>query len=91
LDLPMLVADCSHTVRLPNGYAGHDINRYRKIMQLLSKDPSCLGYHLCGAYIANRVRKKGLRDERDEVDPDLIQGITKANSEIQQWVRQLEM
>ena len=89
-DLPMLVADCSHTVRLPNGYAGHDINRYRKIMQLLSKDPSCLGYHLCGAYIANRVRKKGLRDERDEVDPDLIEGITKANSEIQQWVRQLE-
>ena len=89
-DLPMLVADCCHSVRLPNGYSGHDVSRYRRTLQLLRQDPSCLGYHLCGAYLANRVRKRGLRDERNEFNPDLISGITQANSEVQQWMRQFE-
>lgn len=88
-DLPMLVADCCHSVRLPNGYSGHDVDRYRQTLRLLREDPSCLGYHLCGAYMANRVRKRGLRNERDDVDPDLIKGIAQANLETRQWVQQL--
>lgn len=89
-DLPMLVADCCHSVKLPNGYSGHDVNRYRQALQLLRQEPSCVGYHLCGAYIANRVRKRGLRDEQDETNPDLIQGIAQANAQVQQWIKQLD-
>lgn len=86
-DLPMLVADCSHSIRLPNGYSGHDVGRYQQTLKLLFQDPSCLGYHLCGAYLANRVRKRGLRDEQNKADSDIIQGITLANSQVREWIR----
>jgi hypothetical protein len=86
-DLPTLVADCCHATKSPDGYAHHNVSRYGTTLELLRKEPSCIGYHLCGAYIANRVRKRGLRNEQDQADTDVIRGIARANSEMKQWVR----
>ena len=51
--------------------------------------PHCVGFHLCGAYIRNRVRRYGLLNELDQPDEEVeaVQGIKKANARVREWVR----
>lgn len=51
--------------------------------------PSCVGWHYCGAYLRNRVRKAGFRDEVEQiVSPGFVRAVTKANAEAAAWVAQ---
>jgi hypothetical protein len=44
--------------------------------------------HVCGAYLRNRVRQFGFRDERENVDAEFITAVTQANRETEAWAGQ---
>lgn len=84
--LPTLVADCSHiTGNKTTGYQYHTDQGYKEVYAQLRNEPSCLGYHLCGAYLENRVRKKGLLTEQEKPNEVIFQSIQKVNQATQTW------
>ncbi len=84
--LPTLVADCSHVTKNKDnaGYQYHTTDGYEEIYTHLRKAFSCIGYHLCGAYLENRVRKIGLLSEQEKPN-EITQSLYKVNSEVQAW------
>lgn len=85
--MPTLVADCSHQKRdSKTGYYSHNLEDYPEIYSLLKEVPSCVGYHLCGAYLENRVRNKGLLRENEEPHHEVIAMMTKVNKRMIEWV-----
>jgi hypothetical protein len=58
--LPTLVADCCHQIRDEiTGYMKHSPDGYPEIYRLLRETPSCIGFHLCGAYLETDAAKEG--------------------------------
>jgi hypothetical protein len=85
---PTLSADCSHQLRDQNtGYAYHTLDGYPEIYRLIKETPSCIGYHLCGAYLENRVRKRGLLKEDEKPNIEVIDMMKRVNQEMEQWVK----
>ncbi len=84
---PVLLADHSAAKRMHDGTARHDSAGYAKTMAALRQIPSCVGFHLCGAYLRNECRKRALRDKREQPDSEAIAGITAANRETEEWVK----
>lgn len=78
---PVLLADSARHRTLPDGMQGHDPAWYDETMAALRGSPACIGFHLCGAYLRNRCRQRGLRDEQERPDQSAIDAITKANRE----------
>lgn len=88
---PILLADSSVRIKPTSSAAAHkphhqDPQGYADIMRVLQQIPECVGFHLCGAYLCNRVRRYGLRDEQDRIDTEAVKGITKINNEAARWV-----
>ena len=85
--LPTLLADCSHTFKnKETGCEIHNTEMYGEMMEILKYINSCVGYHLCGAYIKNHCRKKGLLDENEGQDEELIKQIRRVNHDMQKFV-----
>jgi len=61
------------------GYAG--------MLRTLRDVPGCVGYHLCGGYLRNKARNRGLRDAAERPDDEAIAAITAANREAAGWMR----
>jgi hypothetical protein len=61
---------------------------YGNLMRALRETPECIGWHVTGAYLRNRVRQFGFRDEQENVDAKFIAAVTQANRETEAWVRQ---
>ncbi len=76
--LPVLLADACAT--------GRDMGHYPEMMQALVELLCCVGWHYCGAYVRNRCRGWGFRDETDEVDEELAAVVQEANREAAAWV-----
>ncbi|MHC4752713.1 MAG: agarase, partial [Planctomycetota bacterium] len=88
---PVLLADSS--VRIKSSSSGglrkphhQDPQGYGDIMRVLQDIPECVGFHLCGAYVCNRIRRYGLRDEQDRIDAEAVKGIARINDEMARWV-----
>lgn len=81
---PTLLADAS----LPGRNQSRDRwgENYTQMIRGLRESPSCVGWHLCGAYLTNRTRKFGLKDELDVANRGLVEAVTAANRETAQWV-----
>ena len=45
----------------------------------------CLGVNLCGGFVRNRARQKGVYDEQERPDQEAIDGFTKTNRGIREW------
>lgn len=85
---PTLVADSSHTEKIDGtSYIKHTLNDYPEVYDQLKEVPSCIGYHLCGAYIANRTRRKGLINENETSYEEDIDMMSEVNREMEEWVR----
>lgn len=91
---PVLLADSAawdpHTTTPgwpPREDRFHWVAGYADVTKTLQAIPECVGYHLCGAYLRNRVRRFGLRDEQDELDPSTL-GIAEVNQSTADWVVQ---
>jgi len=80
---PVLAADTAGEVtRLKDGGSRHIGASYAAKLRLLRDLKGCVGMHLCGAYLRNRCRKRGLRDELENPDTEVVEAITRANREI---------
>lgn len=87
MDMPILLADgCGQTQR-SDGNKYQDGQWYADTLAVLRENPRCVGLHLCGAYVRNKARKRGLRDELERPDTAALAAITAANQQTLQWVQ----
>ena len=84
--LPVLLADASVPGR--NARTRPEAG-YAPMMRGLRETAGCVGWHLCGAYLRNRVRNFGLLDERERPDTALVEAIRAANRETAQYVARI--
>jgi hypothetical protein len=78
---PVLLADASTP--------GRDPEAYEPMICALRELDCCVGWHVCGAYLQNRCRRYGFRDERDEPVEPLVSLVRQANHETLAWVEQV--
>lgn len=83
---PVLLADHALSVPAP-GILRHNGAGYAEMLRRLRDVPGCVGYHLCGAYLRNLTRKRGLRDAAEQPDEEALRAITAANREAAEWMR----
>ncbi|MEO0414286.1 MAG: agarase [Verrucomicrobiota bacterium] len=89
--LPYIVADAVGTHkrdRLGVGY--HVPAKYDFLLNAMREDRHCLGVNLCGGFVRNRTRLKGVYDEQENPDQNAIDGFIKTNGEIQEWYSRLK-
>jgi hypothetical protein len=67
-------------------YSMVDGKWYADVVAGLLKNPGAVGAHLCGAYIRNRFRARGLLDEMEQPDQKAITEIRKGNQAVAQWL-----
>lgn len=88
--MPVLWADgsrgISHRGTDDERWSHNDAAWWREVLTALRENPGCIGAHLCGAYIRNRCRRRGLIDPFDTPDPEMIPEFTKTNREMQTWI-----
>jgi hypothetical protein len=87
---PVLLADSAGGIKLPDGTLRNDPAKYGATLLALRQIPACVGFHLCGAYLRNRARNRGLRGPDETPDRDSIAGITAANREMSDWIKRHE-
>ncbi|MEQ1861919.1 MAG: agarase [Chthoniobacteraceae bacterium] len=84
---PVLWADGARSVPMQGSKAmRNDGAWYAERLRALRENPGCIGVHLCGAYLRNNARHRGLRDARELPDEENIALITAANRETTAWV-----
>lgn len=84
--MPVLWADGARGIKLPDGASRNNGEWYADVLAGLRKNPGAIGAHLCGAYYRNRVRRRGLLDENETPDTEMIDHIRKAHRETEAWV-----
>jgi hypothetical protein len=58
---------------------------YADALRGLRTNPGCVGAHLCGAYLRNTARNRGLRDQHEIPDQENLDLITAAHRETAAW------
>jgi hypothetical protein len=86
---PVLYADGCVPVVQTDGSSRHSAAGYARLLLSLRGVSSCVGLHLCGAYLKNRARRRGLRNEDETPDREAIEGIRAANRFAAAWVESL--
>ncbi len=84
--MPVLLADHATSLPADNGVRLHDGDGYAAMLDTLREIDGCVGYHLCGAYLRNRVRNRALLDSAGNPDTAAIGKIAKANREAAVWM-----
>jgi hypothetical protein len=89
---PVLWADGAKNVTTKYSASGETIIHndgpwYAEVLKSLRDNTGCIGAHLCGAYLSNRARKRGLRDEAERPDEQNIAIIASANRDMAAWVQ----
>jgi hypothetical protein len=96
---PVLMADGAakrETIKDDSGkyregsYSLVDGQWYADTVSALLKNPGAIGAHLCGAYIRNRHRGRGLVDELEKPDQIAIRDIRKGNQEVADWLSKFD-
>jgi len=92
LKMPVFIADSSRTMNNePEGqvhgrpFRMHDTQKYEQTLNLIREIPECIGFHLCGAYAQNFVRRSGLKNHQEKEGEETLE-ITRINEEMQRWV-----
>ncbi|MEL6310917.1 MAG: agarase [Pseudomonadota bacterium] len=67
-------------------YAKVDGTWYAEVVQGLLDSPGTVGAHLCGAYIRNRHRGRGLIDESEQPDTAAVAELRKAHASVAAWL-----
>lgn len=82
---PVLLADSAGNMRTTDGGLTHNPKHYPEVLAAIRQIPGAIGYHLCGAYLTNRVRRRGLLDENEKPEAEVIESIRRANREMARW------
>ena len=86
--MPVLWADGSRGIRNETTQnIRNDGAWWGEQLRGLRENPGCIGAHLCGAFLRNRVRRRGLLDEKEVPDTEMISLIRAANTETEEWVK----
>ncbi len=88
---PVLLADQAASRKQPDGALHHDGLAYARMLDTLRAIPSCVGYHLCGAYLRNQTRNRALRDATEQPDQQALDHITRANHEALHWMSRADL
>lgn len=86
---PVLVADSTGVLNQPGGTPRNDPRHYAGGLAQLREIPGAIGFHLCGAYMANRVRRRGLLDENEKPDAEFINTLMRENRAIHEWTAEI--
>jgi hypothetical protein len=92
--MPVLWADGSRAINVPDSSGRYEGNVYKRldgawyatVLRGLRDNPGAIGAHLCGAYLRNRFRAKGLLDEQERPDEQALAPIAAANRELALWL-----
>jgi hypothetical protein len=77
-----------HTGRYPTDkYKENSGAWYSEMLEGLKKNKGAVGAHLCGAYLRNRQRARGLLGEQEEPDTANNNLIREANQDMNKWVK----
>jgi hypothetical protein len=87
---PVLLADGCVSRTLPDGSKAHVPEGYRQLLETVRSIDGCVGLHLCGAYLKNRHRRRGLRNEDESPDVEAIAAIRQANRDATRWMTQFD-
>lgn len=84
--MPFIVADAT-TTKKPDPAGGFrlDPEKYDFLLNAMHENRHCLSVNLCGGFVRNRTRRKGVYDEQERPDQEVIDGFTKTNRGIQEW------
>ena len=89
---PLLVAD-SNGSKLAHGQTWdspepirHDPAFYPEAIRRLRDVPACVGFHLCGAFMRNKARNRGLLSLTEEEDAPVLAEMRTSNAEVEAWV-----
>jgi hypothetical protein len=94
LKVPVFIADSARLKR--NDREGqihgkdllmHDTSKYEETLKLIRDIPECVGFHLCGAYAQNFVRRYGLKNHMDSEGVEVTE-FTRINEEMKKWIHQ---
>lgn len=66
-------------------YVRNEGQWYAEVLRGLRQNPGCIGAHLCGAYLRNTARNRGLRDQHEQPDQENLDLITTAHRETNAW------
>jgi hypothetical protein len=92
---PVLLADSANWAEPfaagwpPREDRQHDVPAYRDLLRRLVRIPSCVGIHLCGAYVKNNARRYGFRTGDNGLEPH-VAGIAAANRHAVKEFRSLQ-
>ena len=93
IEKPFLVADSAGS-KVAHGQTWfseplhHDPEFYPDAIGRLRRIPECVGFHLCGAFMYNRIRNRGLLNLREEEDQPAIAEMQKTNLEVEMWLEE---
>ncbi len=77
-----------HTGRYPtHSYKENNGAWYAEMLNGLQSIPGAVGAHLCGAFLRNRARTRGLLGEQEEPDTTNNDLIRAANRDMSNWVK----
>lgn len=90
---PVLWADGAKNIPVKAADTGASYDRndgqwYADVLKSLRDNAGCVGAHLCGAYLRNHARNRGLRDEQERPDQENLAIIAKANRDNTAWVKE---
>ncbi len=88
---PVLWADGARGIPAVDDEGGRYLRQdgawYADQLAGLRENPGCVGAHLCGAYIRNRIRKRGLLGPDETPDQEALTLIAEANRRTVAWVQ----
>jgi hypothetical protein len=92
LKMPVFIADSSRTRNNEQegqvhgrSFRTHDTGKYEQTLKLIREIPECVGFHLCGAYARNFVRRSGLKNHVDKEGTETVE-ITRINGDMEKWI-----
>ncbi len=84
---PILLADSCVPGR--HDESSSAASMYPAMLKVLRELPCCIGWHYCGGYLKNRVRRSGFRDEHERlINPQFIEAVRRANRQTIDYVRE---
>jgi hypothetical protein len=87
---PVLLADSCVARTLADGSKQHVPDGYRRLLEAARGVEGCVGLHLCGAYLKNQRRRRGLRNADESPDVEAIAAIREANRDAARWMATFE-
>jgi hypothetical protein len=94
LKMPVFIADSARLSKNEmeepihgKDFKKHNTAKYEETLKLIREIPECVGFHLCGAYAQNFVRRFGLKNHQDIAEIETLE-MTRINKEMKDWIHE---